>query len=109
MTQVGPFFAEMEQYISDSRAAVAEGKEFELTALDEKIGRLCDMVLALSPEEQSLYEGRLEELLGGLNALGLELKSQHEDTKNIPMHRQANVAYRTADSRDNFGIRDEDE
>lgn len=108
MSQVAPFFSEMEKYISDSRSAVAAGKEFELTGLDEKIDKLCALILDLSDEERMMYENRLQDLLASLNALGLEMKEQVEGVKNIPQHRNANVAYRTADSRDNFGKRDED-
>lgn len=109
MSQVAPFFSEMEHYISESRAAIANGQEVELLGLDEKINRLCEMVEGLSKEEQMMYEDRLQALLEELNALGLDLKAQHESIRNIPLHRNANVAYKTADSRDNFGIRKDEE
>lgn len=107
MTQVAPFFAEMESYIATSRQKIAAGKDIELKGLDEKIEALCNLIISLSPEEQNLYQGRLEDLLGDLNSLGNELKTQMDGFKDLPTHRHANVAYKTADSRDNFGKRDE--
>lgn len=107
MTAVAPFFSEMEQYIADSRATVAAGKELELAGLDDKIDALCNRILELSQDERMLYESRLQELLGSLNALGNEMRAQG-DVKEIPQHRKASVAYQTADSRDNFGKRDKE-
>lgn len=106
--QVGPFFKEMETYISESRIAVASGKEIDLHGLNVKIEELCNMILNLSPDDQRLYEDRLQELLSSLNSLGLEMKAQFE-VMDFAAHRQANVAYKTADSRDNFGKRDDED
>lgn len=108
--QVGPFFNDMEKFISDSRAHIAAGQDVDMAGLDSNIEKLCNMILALSDEEQRLYEDRMRDMLVSLNELGIELKAQMEgDVRDIPMHRAASVAYKTADSRDNFGIRKEDE
>ena len=108
MTQVAPFFSELEKYIEGGRAAIAAGEELSLAGLDDNIDTLCTMIMALSEEERLMYEERLKELLGRLNALGLELKAQMEGVKELPKHRNASVAYQTADSRDNFGVREGD-
>jgi hypothetical protein len=108
MTQLAGFFTEMEKYIADSRKTLAEGKDLSLDGMDKRIAELCDKVWELMPEQRTLYEDRLRTLLENLNALGLEMKAQMEGIKDIPQHRRANVAYKTADSRDNFGRRDED-
>ena len=107
MSHVGPFFQEMEEYISESRIAVASGREIDLHGLNLKIESLCNMILDLSPDDQRLYEERLQDLLTNLNTLGVEMKAQFE-TLDLLTHRQANIAYKTADSRDNFGKRGDD-
>lgn len=107
MTQVAPFFTEMEKFIADGRATVAAGDELSLLGLDNRIEQLCTIIAALSPEEQMMYEARLQDLLAGLNALGLELKQQFEGGV-IVQHKNAAIAYQTADSRDNFGVREEE-
>ncbi len=109
MTTVPAFFTEMERYIEGSRKAVAEAKDFDLTGLDGKIDALCNMILELSQEERILYEVDLQNLLGNLNALGNEMRDQFSNVQEIPQHRKASIAYQTADSRDNFGNRDEEE
>lgn len=103
MNQIAPFFAQLEDYIRNSRVGIAMGEDLDLTGLDQKIGALCDMVFELSKEEQAMYEKRLQDLLSGLNELGLELKTQMETIKELPKHKNASVAYKTADARDNFG------
>lgn len=108
MIAVAPFFTEMENYIATSRATVAAGEELSLIGLDENIGKLCDLIMELSQEEKMLYEDRLRELLESLNALGNEMRVAEGDLKDISTHRNASVAYKTADSRDNFGKRDGD-
>jgi hypothetical protein len=105
MTLLAPFFTEMEHFIDSSRKAVAAGEELSLAGLDERIDALCERVLALSQEERLIYESRLQELLLGLNALGLDMKANMGLPNDIPQHRTASVAYKTADSRDNFGAR----
>ena len=101
-------FAELEEYVASSRAQVEAGADVDLAGLDANIEKLCNLVLSMSPDDQQLYAPRLEDLLHGLNALGLALKAQHDITQ-LPMHRNASVAYKTADSRDNFGRREEGE
>lgn len=107
MSQVTTLFSEMERYISESRSHVADGKDISLQSLDANIEKLCNMVLTLTPEDQEIYEPRLQGLLLNLNALGLEMKEQNS-LHELPMRRNASVAYKTADSRDNFGKRDEE-
>jgi archaellum component FlaC len=106
MSQVAPFFAEMEQFIEQGRATIAAGQELSLVGLDENIDRLCTLMMELSQEERMMYENRLQDLLGGLNTLGNELREQVSAIQEIPQHRNATIAYQRADSRDNFGIRD---
>ncbi|MDX2073554.1 MAG: hypothetical protein SFX19_04215 [Alphaproteobacteria bacterium] len=108
MTEIAPLFTEMEQYIAASRATVAAGEELEMHKLDERIGQLCDMIEALSNDDRRTYESRLQELLSNLNALGNEMREQSGNVAEIPKHRNASVAYQTADSRDNFGKRDKE-
>lgn len=108
MTTIPAFFSEMERYIADSRKAVAEARDFELVGLDNNIDALCNMILALSQEERLLYETDLQNLLGNLNTLGNEMRDQFGAVQEIPQHRKASVAYQTADSRDNFGNREEE-
>lgn len=109
MTQVAPFFSKMENYIQGIRNDIVAGKNVEMVALDENIGHLCDMVMKLSEEERMMYEERLHQLLESLNMLGRELKDHFGEGDSIAAHRNATVAYKTADSRDNFGKREEDE
>ena len=105
MTQVELFFSEMENYIAESRKVVAQSRELDMRGLDEKIEALCNMILELDKDGQAQYEDRLRNLLGNLNELGNEMRAQVEGIKDIPQHRAASVAYKTADSRDNFGHR----
>ena len=105
--KVTPFFAEMEHFIGECRKMVDEGQEPDMQGLDNKTGTLCEMILALSQDERVLHERRLQELLASLNTLGNEMRIK-EGIKEIPQHRNASVAYKTADSRDNFGKRDEE-
>ncbi len=104
---VGSFFSNMEEYIASSRAAVAAGDDLDMAGLDNAIETLCDMIQTMPAGDQQLYEPRLQDLLMSLNALGQEMKAQ-AGLQDIPKHRNASVAYKTADSRDNFGKRDDE-
>jgi len=108
MTQIAPFFSEMEDYIHDSRIKLSRGEDFDMAGLDAKIESLCDRVLDMPEKERLMYEDRLKQLLDGLNTLGLELRDKIEGIKELPTHKRAHAAYKTADSRDNFGKRDDE-
>jgi len=109
MNDIAPFFTEMEDYIRICRETIAVCEDVQLTGLDDRIDRLCNLVLALSPDERLQYEERLQTLLADLNSLGEEMRAQYVGVTELPKHRNASVAYKTADSRDNFGKRDEKE
>ena len=97
-----PLFLELEAYLHKSREQLAKGEDFSLEGLDKKITRLCDCVAALPGQDERLsYAEKLRKLLAELNALGKEIF--HQNTKELPRHQSANVAYKKADSRDNFG------
>jgi hypothetical protein len=106
MSKITPFFAEMENYISNCRRDIASGKDVDMQGMEIKIEALCNMVWEQSEVERLVYEPRLRSLLENLNELGKDLKEQIDGTRDIPQHRAASVAYKTADSRDNFGKRD---
>jgi len=110
MTQVAAFLVEMEEYIAEARSQVALYQEIDLHALDARIGTMCDMVMELSGDERMQYEERLQKMLAALNDLGNEMKEKMGAPEDLQVHKRASVAYKTADSRDNFGFRkNEDE
>lgn len=102
MNPIEPFFSEMEDYIQDSRDKLASGRDIDMLGLDIKVEALCNMVLDMPQPDRVRYEPKLQHLLEGLNALGEELR---EKMGGVSEHKRAHAAYKTADSRDNFGQR----
>lgn len=102
MNPVEPFFTEMQDFIQESRDKLAAGKDIDMLGLDIKVEALCNMVLDLPQPDRVRYEPKLQHLLEGLNALGNELRDK---MGGVSEHKRAHAAYKTADSRDNFGNR----
>jgi hypothetical protein len=104
-------FLEVEQFIAEGRALLDQGALMELAGLDEQVRILCDRVLQLSQEERLVYADKLQKLLGDLTALGETMAQKRdliaEEIRGLSHHKKASTAYRVADSRDDFGERDE--
>ncbi len=108
MSDLELLFAEAENIITDGSAKLRIAEDFELVGLEQKIETLCGRVVLESPEIQQNLVPRLTAILENLTMLGTGLKQAMGDVPAIPVHKAANVAYKVADSRDNFGKRDSD-
>lgn len=110
MMKPEPLLAEIKEMIGLSRVYLAANGEFSLKGLDDKVAVLCGVIMALPKEEQPEHVAALEILLADLNSLGQGLSAQGAEffasLKEVKTHRNASVAYKTADSRDNFGKKD---
>lgn len=109
MTQLNPekFFDDVSKFIAESRAIIERGDVVQLDGLDEEVARLCEAVLHLSQDERLKYADTLQRLLKDLNLLATELTTQRDtiaaQIHDLSDHRRANVAYKKADSADDFG------
>jgi len=105
-------FDDIAQFIAASRALIDQGAYMALSGLDDQVQALCQEVLQLSQAERLRYADRLQFLLAELQSLGETMALQRDrvgdEIREIPQHKKASVAYRTADSRDDFGKRDEE-
>ncbi len=108
MSDLETLFIEAETIIIDSSAKLRIAEDFELAGLEQKIETLCNRVMLESPELQQTLVPRLTTILENLTMLGTGLKQAMGDVPAIPVHKAANVAYKVADSRDNFGKRNGD-
>lgn len=86
--------------IAGARRLMAEGRSVDLTALEDRVRTIAASVQDASGEVQETYREHLGILVGILDALESELKSQHkaleEGLKNIKQ-REAHGAYGTKD------------
>ena len=106
MNELERLFIEAETIIADGRAKLRLSEDFELAGLEQKIETLCNRVMTESPELQQALVPRLTAILENLTTLGTGLKQAIGDMPAITVHKAANIAYKTTDSRDNFGKRD---
>lgn len=106
-------FEDVEQFIAENRAILARGEFVELEGLDGEVKRLCESILQLSQDERVAHSEKLQSLLNELNALANELAAQRDKISGeihaLSQHRQAHVAYKKADSTDEFGSKNKDE
>jgi hypothetical protein len=97
-------------FIEEGNKLLATGQSMELSGLEEQIDMLCGAVMDLPEVERVQYQERLTDLLNELTKLGKGLIEHHrdivEELQSLPSQKKANIAYKTADSRDNFGKRD---
>jgi hypothetical protein len=105
-------FNDIASFIDQSRTLLHQGALTELAGLDEQVRILCDAVLQLSQDERVRYADKLQELLGGLKALGDEMVVSREKLANeirgVSHLKKANTAYRTAEAIDNYDENAED-
>lgn len=105
-------FNDIAGFIAESRALLKQGAMMELAGLDGRIQILCDEVMRLSGDDRRLYGERLSELLADLTALGEEMAQERQSMANEIRHlaqmKKASVAYRTGDSRDGFGPKEDE-
>lgn len=99
--------------VAFGKQRLAEGHVIDLSGMERDVQALCEAILEFSIQERENYTAELEVLYQALSQFGDELVQAREDLRRqiqaISSHRNANVAYKTADSRDEFGERANDE
>lgn len=106
MSDLSVLFSDVERVMAEHQSRIERAEDTDLAGLEKQIGTLCEHVASLPMPEQVQHVERLTALLEGLNQLGESLRQQMGEVKDLPKHKNANVAYSKADSRDNFGKRD---
>lgn len=105
-------FSDIEQFIAESRAMLDAGAMLEMAGLDDQVRSLCETVLQLSQDERITYSDRMQHLLAELKNLGESMVETREklaeDIRRASTQKNATKAYKIADSRDNFGHREDD-
>lgn len=106
-------FARIEQFVSESRAMLAQGTLVDAQGLDEQVYSLCRAVLQLSQQERVAHAERMQELLHGLQALGEDMVAQRDalagEISQLQAQKKAHKAYKVADASDRYGKREEGE
>lgn len=89
-----------------------KGFVIDLSGMEREVEELCKAVLALPVQERENYAAGLEKLYRSLADFGDDLTKARDEIRRqiqtISSHRKANVAYKTADSRDEFGAHPND-
>ena len=109
---VQDLFRDIEEYISQSMEFLAQGQIMELNGLDQQVHRLCQEVVQLSDEERERHAERMQVMVASLSTLAEALQKQKDvigaELNQSHVARKASIAYKQADSRDNFGKTPED-
>ncbi len=105
--------ARITQFVTESRELVRTGAVLEIDGLESRIDELCSMVLSFSQEERLHYADKLQYLLTDISKLGEEMMvlrdAMGDEIRALSSTKKATMAYKIADSRDDFGKRDSDE
>ena len=108
MKTIDELFGEVEMMMTRFNAKFHDPMSVDMGGMEQQVASLCDAVAELPKPDQVQYIGKLTTILESLNSLGTRLKEQLAEPAELPKLRSASVAYKTADSRDNFGKRDSD-
>jgi len=82
--------------ISGARRLMAEGRNVDLSAMEERIRAITQAVASAAPEVASDYKEHLQTLMEALDVLEQDLQAHHkamEDGLNTIRHREAHDAY----------------
>ena len=95
------------EQVAHGQQKLSEGFVIDLSGMEREVEELCKAVLELSVQERENYAAGLEQLYQSLSQFGDDLTRARDEIRKqiqtISSHRKANVAYKTADSRDDFG------
>jgi hypothetical protein len=109
---VQDLFRDIENYIAQSMAFLAQGQIMELNGLDQQVHALCLEVVRLSDDERELHAERMQAMVASLSRLAEALQTQKDlvatELNQSHVARKASIAYKQADSRDNFGNKAEE-
>lgn len=108
MIDMEVLFAEVETTIREGQAKLDERADFDLSGLQHQVESLCNYVTSQPQEIQQSLVPRLSNILQDLTMLGQGLKAEIGEPQKLQNRKAAHVAYKIADSRDNFGKRDDD-
>jgi hypothetical protein len=82
--------------IAGARQLIGEGKSIELSALETRVATLCEAIARMPAEDARRLKDPLAAILGDLDGLEADLRSQHETAANEDgRRRRAASAYRT--------------
>lgn len=84
--------------IAGARQLIGEGKSVELSALETRVARLCEAITQMPADDARRLKDPLATILGDLDRLEADLKSQLETAGQVNedgRRRQAASAYRT--------------
>ncbi len=96
--EVGAEVDKVTSLIAGARQLIGEGKNVELSALETRIAALCETIGRMAMEDARQLKEPLAAILGGLDGLEADLRSQHKTATKMSedgMRHQAANAYRS--------------
>lgn len=92
---------EINRFLADAREKTGQGDMVDLQGLEEKIRRLCEVILTLQPGEARPYRETLSEIAGELEALRGELEAQQGEVRSqlegLNLRHKAAKAYKSSE------------
>lgn len=105
-------FAEIGQFITDSRTLLDSGAMMEMQGLDDQVRTLCERIFQLSPEDRIAAAEPMHKLLNDLKEFGEDLVAQRErfadDIRSLSHQKKAAHAYKVVDASDDYGNREDE-
>lgn len=96
------FFAEINHYISESRACLRDGREAELAAYEVASLKLVEQITQMDDAARVRYSAQFEALVEDLRLLAEELTARRAEVFNeiqgLNRQQKAGAAYRTVDA-----------
>lgn len=100
--QMDAFFAEITNYISQSRACLREGREHDLAGFEVASLKLVEQITGMSDAARVQYAEQFEALVEDLRLLAQELTERrgevYSEIQGLNQRQKAGAAYRTADA-----------
>jgi hypothetical protein len=96
--EVGAEVDKVTSLIAGASQLIGEGKNVELSALETRVVALCETIGRMAMEDAQLLKEPLAAILGGLDGLEADLRSQHETANQgseVGKHHQAANAYQS--------------
>ena len=96
--EVGAEVDKVTSLIAGARQLIGEGKSVELSALETRVAALCETIARMETKDARRLKEPLAAILGDLDGLEADLRSQHETATQVSedrMRHRAASAYRS--------------